>query len=76
MSHYIYYVTITWFCYFFEFFNSDFLTLSVELIHDMGTMQKLLTWSSEKKSQKLEKSTLKKMRLSKLFETQQAFLHM
>ena len=43
--------------FFFEFFNKDFSWLSVELTHDMGIIRKLSTWSSEKKSQKFEKST-------------------
>ena len=42
--------------FFFEFSNKGLQSLSVELTHDMGTMQKLSTWSSEKMSQKLEKT--------------------
>ena len=43
--------------FFFEFFNKDLQSLSVELTHDMGIIRKLSAWSSEKKSQKFEKST-------------------
>ena len=43
--------------FFFEFSNEDLRSLSVELTHDMGIIRKLSAWSSEKKSQKFEKST-------------------
>ena len=43
--------------FFFEFSNKGLQWLSVELTHDMGIIRKLSTWSSEKKSQKFEKST-------------------
>ena len=69
MSHYIYYVTITlwfprktFFFHFFEFSNSNFPTLSVELTQDMGIIRKLSTWTNGKKSQKFQKLFL---RLSK-----------
>ena len=53
----------------FEFLNKDFPWLSMELTPDMGIIRKLSTWSSEKKSQKLKKSTfLKTILLSKAFK--------
>ena len=43
--------------FFFEFFNEDLQSLSVELTHDMGINRKLSSWTSDKKSQKFQKST-------------------
>ena len=57
--------------FFFEFFNKDLQSLSVELTHDMGIIRKLSAWSSEKKSQKFEKSTFKK----KILDSAKLLLH-